>query len=88
MESPTDILDISEKSGYSSEKVMFKPYILMLLWVVFCGFKFQACKFQEEVLMVCINRLEKLIEAIRSRSGGGGGLFYFSSLFVGFYSNF
>ena len=37
--------------------------------------------------MVCINRLEKLIKEIRSRSGGGG-VVYFSSLFVGFYSKF
>ena len=39
--------------------------------------------------MVSINRLEKLIKEIRSRSGrGGGGVVYFSSLFVGFYSKF
>ena len=36
--------------------------------------------------MVSINRLEKLIKEIRSRSGGG--VVYFSSLFVGFYSKF
>ena len=38
--------------------------------------------------MVSINRLEKLIKEIRSRSGRGGGVVYFSSLFVGFYSKF
>ena len=37
--------------------------------------------------MVSINRLEKLIKEIRSRSGGGG-VVYFSSLLVGFYYMF
>ena len=37
--------------------------------------------------MVCVNRLEKLKNAIRKK-GGGGGVLYLSSLSVGFYSNF
>ena len=38
--------------------------------------------------MVCVNWLEKLIKAIRTRVGGGGGVVYLTSLFVGFFSNF
>ena len=38
--------------------------------------------------MVCVNRLEKLKNAIRKKGGWGGGVLYLPSLSVGFYSIF